>query len=81
MARPITTRGKNVYTRTANAVARLNIGDEFTNTDIGVIAVKAVERNNALNKLASEGRVAKVASVKRTEGRGRKALVWKVISK
>lgn len=77
--RPMTTRGKNVFTRVNNAVSKLTVGAEFTNTDLNVVAVKAVERNNALNKLAREGKLAKVDLVKRTDGRGRKAVVWKVI--
>jgi hypothetical protein len=75
----MTTRGKNVFTRVNNAIAKLKPGVEFTNTDLNVVAVKAVEANNALNKLAREGRVAKIGTVKRTAGRGRKAVIWKVI--
>lgn len=81
MARTMTTRGKNVYTRVSNAVSNLPVGAEFTNADLNVVAVKPVERNNALNKMVREGTLAKVNYVKRTEGRGRKAVVWKVVKK
>lgn len=78
MARPMTTRGKNVYTRVMNAVNKFESGATFTNNDLNVVAVKPVERNNALNKLMREGVLERVDTVKRSEGPGRKAIVWKV---
>ena len=76
----MTPRGKDVLQRVTRAINKLGVGSRFTSKDMRLRKVEVVERNNALQKLERMGIVARDGEVKRAKGRGRKAVVWKVVA-
>lgn len=80
MSRTMTPRGKDVLQRVTRAISKLGMNGQFTSKDMRLRKVDVVERNNALQKLERMGVVARDGEVKRVKGRGRKAVVWKVVA-